>query len=85
MACGYLKTFTIFAPALRSGGQGVIEIIFIREILAKFPSREDNRQWHRIIGLYSHHWLFTYPLVWSIVFISDKGNARSLTRYGKDN
>ena len=44
-----------------------------------FKSREDNRQWHHIIGLYSPQWLLTYPLVWAIVFTSDYGNARSLT------
>lgn len=32
--------------------KGVIEIIFISEILAKFPSNEGNRQWHHIFGMY---------------------------------
>ena len=61
-------------------GKGVIEIIFISEILAKFQCREDNRQWHHIIGVYSPWGLSAYPLVWAIVFIRDKGNARSLTK-----
>lgn len=34
--------------------KGVIEIIFISEILAKFPSSEGNRQWHHIFDMYSY-------------------------------
>ena len=34
---------------LHSGGQGVIEFIFNSEILAKFPSREDNKQWPTLL------------------------------------
>ena len=29
-------------------------------------------------GMYSHSWLFTYPLVWAIALSNSKGNARSL-------
>ena len=64
--------------------KGVIEIIFISEILAKFQSSEDNRQWHHIVGMYSHYWLFTYPLVWAIVFIRCKA-MREASLKDKDN
>ena len=77
------KVFTIFADAFPQDNElsakkstflvkGVIEIIFISEILAKFQSTEDNEQQHRINGLYSPQWLSTYLLVWAIALSGTK-------------
>lgn len=38
----------------------------------KISSSEGNRQWHHINDMYSRYWLFTYPLVWAVVFIRYK-------------
>jgi hypothetical protein len=52
--------------------KGVIEIIFIDEILAKFLCTEDNGQWHHIMVCTATIGFIHNPLVWAIALSGTK-------------
>jgi len=65
--------------------KGVIEIIFIGKFSQNFPaSKIIGNGTTSLICTAMRAWHSPYPLVWAIVFIRCKGNARSLPM-DKDN
>jgi hypothetical protein len=65
--------------------KGVIEIIFIGKFSQNFPaSKIIDDGTTSLICTAMRAWHLSYPLVWAIVFIRCKGNARSLPM-DKDN
>ena len=59
--------------------KGVIEIIFIGKFSQNFPaSKIIGNGTTSLICTAMRAWHSPYPLVWAVVFIRCKGNARSL-------